>query len=153
TALNRLSDLGVVEALPTGEFLAVDDAPEKEEAIALALEAQERQQKFERSRLEMMRGYAEVRNCRRQYLLNYFGEEYPQLCENCDNCKAGISRENTSDYQPFPLNGRVAHKEWGEGLVMRYEDDKVVVLFDQVGYKTLETKRAVLFRLLTRVDW
>ncbi|MBD2092131.1 RecQ family ATP-dependent DNA helicase [Microcoleus sp. FACHB-1515] len=151
-ALNRLSDVGVVEALPTGEFAPAEQPPEKGEAIAAALEAQERQQKFERSRLEMMRGYAEVRNCRRQYLLNYFGEEYPQLCENCDNCKAGISHENTSDYQPFPIGNRVTHKEWGEGLVMRYEDDKVVVLFDQVGYKTLEVKRAVLFRLLTRVD-
>lgn len=152
TALNRLSDVGVVEALPTGEFVPAAAPPGKGEAIVAALDAQDRHLHFERSRLEMMRGYAEVRNCRRQFLLNYFGEEYPQLCENCDNCKAGISRENTSDYQPFPLNDRVTHKEWGEGLVMRYEDDKVVVLFDQVGYKTLEVKRAVLFRLLTRID-
>jgi ATP-dependent DNA helicase RecQ len=26
---------------------------------------------------------------------------------------------------------------WGEGLVQRYEADKLVVLFDEVGYKTL----------------
>ncbi|NEQ25876.1 MAG: recombinase RecQ, partial [Microcoleus sp. SIO2G3] len=152
TALNRLDDVGVVETLPTGEVLPADAPPDRDEAIAAALEAQERRLHFERSRLEMMRGYAEVRNCRRQYLLNYFGEEYPTLCHHCDNCDAGISHESTSDYQPFPLNGRVTHKEWGEGLVMRYEDDKVVVLFDRVGYKTLEVKRAVLFRLLKRVD-
>ena len=30
------------------------------------------------------------------------------------------------------------HPEWGEGEVQRYEHDRVVVvLFDEVGYKTL----------------
>ncbi len=37
----------------------------------------------------------------------------------------------------FPLNSRVRHKTWGEGLVMHYEGDKIVVMFDTVGYKTL----------------
>jgi ATP-dependent DNA helicase RecQ len=31
----------------------------------------------------------------------------------------------------------VAHAQWGEGVVQRYDDDAVVVLFDDVGYKTL----------------
>ena len=44
--------------------------------------------------------------------------------------------EATGD-QPFPLNSRVRHAAWDEGLVMRYEGDKIVVLFDGVGYKTL----------------
>ncbi len=39
--------------------------------------------------------------------------------------------------EPFPINSRVVHKEWGEGLIQRYEGDKMVVLFDEVGYKTL----------------
>ncbi|HEX8681401.1 MAG TPA: hypothetical protein VF707_03755 [Ardenticatenaceae bacterium] len=38
---------------------------------------------------------------------------------------------------PLPLNGRVAHESWGGGMVMRYEGDKLTVLFDDVGYKTL----------------
>jgi ATP-dependent DNA helicase RecQ len=31
----------------------------------------------------------------------------------------------------------VAHEQWGEGVVQRYDDDAIVVLFDDVGYKTL----------------
>jgi ATP-dependent DNA helicase RecQ len=31
----------------------------------------------------------------------------------------------------------VIHKTGGEGLIMRYEGDKMVILFDSVGYKTL----------------
>ena len=38
---------------------------------------------------------------------------------------------------PFEVGARVAHGQWGEGVVQRYDDDAVVVLFDEVGYKTL----------------
>ena len=38
---------------------------------------------------------------------------------------------------PFAVGARVAHGDWGEGVVQRYDDDAVVVLFDDVGYKTL----------------
>jgi ATP-dependent DNA helicase RecQ len=31
----------------------------------------------------------------------------------------------------------VEHIEWGPGVVMRVEEDRLVVLFDEVGYKTL----------------
>ena len=29
------------------------------------------------------------------------------------------------------------HASWGDGLVLRHEGDSIVVLFDDVGYKTL----------------
>ncbi len=83
----------------------------------------------------MVRGYAEMRDCRREYLLNYFGEEYDAPCGYCDNCEAGVAVEE--DEEPFPINSRVIHEKWDEGLVQRYEGDKMVVLFDEVGYKTL----------------
>ena len=38
---------------------------------------------------------------------------------------------------PFDLGARVEHERWGEGVVQRYEGDKMVVLFDRAGYKTL----------------
>jgi ATP-dependent DNA helicase RecQ len=31
----------------------------------------------------------------------------------------------------------VRHAEWGAGTVLSYEGDRMVVLFDDVGYKTL----------------
>jgi ATP-dependent DNA helicase RecQ len=99
----------------------------------------------------MMRGYAEVRDCRRQYLLNYFGETLEELCGHCDNCKAGVIAED-NHFKPYALNSKVIHKSWGEGIVMRYEGDKIVVLFDQVGYKTLGTVTAVVQRLLKAVE-
>jgi ATP-dependent DNA helicase RecQ len=39
--------------------------------------------------------------------------------------------------EPFAVGSQVAHAEWGVGQVVRYEGDKIVVLFDLVGYKNL----------------
>jgi ATP-dependent DNA helicase RecQ len=96
----------------------------------------------------MMRGYAEVHDCRREYLLNYFGEEIDDPCGFCDNCDAGITVEENEEDKLFPINTRVAHKTWGEGMVLRYEGDKMVVLFDEVGYKTLAVEIVKEKRLL-----
>jgi ATP-dependent DNA helicase RecQ len=147
TALSRLEEVGVVEMLPTGEVVESEQPPEISDAAQEAIRAQERYQQYMRSRLEMMRGYAEVRDCRREYLLNYFGEKLEEPCGFCDNCKAGVVVEDSGS-KPFPLSSRVVHSSWGEGLVMRYEGDKMVILFDEVGYKTLSvdlvTQRGLL---------
>ncbi len=152
TALNHLEAAGVIETLPTGEFMAGADPPDLNEVLEDAAQAERNHQQFERSRLEMMRGYAEVRDCRREYLLNYFGEKISPPCGACDNCQAGIITEKDDRFEPYALNSRVKHKNWGEGIVMRYEEDKVVVLFDTVGYKTLEVGMALLGGILRSVE-
>ncbi|MBW4537692.1 MAG: ATP-dependent DNA helicase [Myxacorys chilensis ATA2-1-KO14] len=152
TTLNQLQDVGVVDLLSTGEVTVVEDPPEFSKAATEVLHAQERAAHVERSRLEMMRGYAEVRDCRRKYLLNYFGEQLDEPCGYCDNCKAGITADNEDKLQPYEIDSRVEHNAWGEGTVMRHEEDKVVVLFDEVGYKTLSVATALVQRLLRKVE-
>jgi ATP-dependent DNA helicase RecQ len=156
-AVNRLAEVGAVEPLASGEVVPKEDVLTEETAIEeiveAATEAQERHRKFERSRIEMMQGYAELRLCRRQYLLNYFGEEFEAPCGFCDNCErntAGAAASLPGDV-PFPLSSRVAHVEWGEGQVIRYEADKVTVLFDETGYKTLALTIVVEKNLLEAV--
>jgi ATP-dependent DNA helicase RecQ len=135
-AVSRLEEVGAVGVLPTGEVVATEDE-EVAEAAEEAAAAQENLRKFARSRIEMMRAYADMRDCRREYILNYFGEEYAPPCNNCDNCEAGLALSRPSGAQPFPIKSRVEHKEWGQGRVMRYAGDTMVVLFDSVGYRTL----------------
>ena len=84
----------------------------------------------------MMRAYAETDGCRREFMLSYFGEPFEPPCGNCDNCLAGRVGGAGRDV-PFPVGARVAHGQWGEGVVQRYDDDAMVVLFDEAGYKTL----------------
>jgi ATP-dependent DNA helicase RecQ len=35
------------------------------------------------------------------------------------------------------VSARVVHGQWGGGVVQRYEEGAMVVLFDSVGYKKL----------------
>ena len=150
-ALSRLQEAGVVKTLGSGEIIAGNEEIALDEAIEQVIKEHESRRQYDKSRLDMMVGYAEVQDCRREYLLNYFGEEIDDLCGFCDNCDAGITVAEDEENMPFPINTKVSHTTWGDGLVLRYEGDKMVVLFESVGYKTLATEIAVENNLLTPV--
>lgn len=135
-AIHSLEDKGVVALRPNGEITPTASLTPGEVTEGAA-EAQEHRRAFERSRLEMMRGYADMRDCRRDYLLSYFGETLPAPCQNCDNCDAGLVVANATREHPFPLQSLVEHREWGPGRVLRYAGETILVLFDTVGYRTL----------------
>ena len=50
-------------------------------------EANARQARIERQKIDALIGYCETVSCRRQVLLGYFGERDHQPCGNCDNCR------------------------------------------------------------------
>jgi ATP-dependent DNA helicase RecQ len=140
--LNRLAEAGVVKVGPTGEAVAKSGKVDVKQVAEGAVREQELYREYRRARVELIKEYAETEECRRKFVLNYFGEEYAGLCGACDNCKSGLadraltrSREN-----PIEAKARVRHKKYGEGQILRYEGDKVVVLFDKEGQKELVTK-------------
>lgn len=51
-----------------------------------ASEGNENHKRAEQFRLNAMLGLCEITSCRRQALLEYFGEKLDQPCGNCDNC-------------------------------------------------------------------
>ena len=106
--------------------------------------------RIEQSRLEMLRGYAEDDACRRELLLTYFGEPFEPPCGACDNCEAGLAADPRPDPDdlPFRVDARVRHKAWGLGRVLRYDGDRMVVLFDRAGYRTLSVATVLERRLL-----
>lgn len=156
-ALARSTDLGprtvgrIVNLLDEVEPAGRADP---HEAADRAVEIAESRRALERSRIEMMRGFCETRRCRRQFLLAYFGEELPQPCGNCDTCRAGTAAEASGVGDvPYPLQSRVRHGKFGEGVVMGYEGDpdRVTVLFDEAGYRTLALDAVREHRLLEPV--
>lgn len=149
--LTYLAENCVLEILPTGEVVPGQKPFDLNEIVEEAMRLQGQHRQFERSRIAMMHGYAELTDCRREYLLNYFGEEMNDPCGFCDNCDAGLSVEEDEENVPFPINTRVVHELWGEGMVLRYEGDKMVVLFDEVGYKTLAVELVIEKILLERL--
>ena len=51
-------------------------------------EAGEERKRVERQKLDALLGFCESTRCRRQTLLQYFGEQREKPCGNCDNCLA-----------------------------------------------------------------
>jgi ATP-dependent DNA helicase RecQ len=49
-------------------------------------EAGEARKRLEVQKLDAMLGYCELTGCRRQVMLDYFGESLSEPCGNCDNC-------------------------------------------------------------------
>ncbi len=55
------------------------------------------QTKIMLKKLEQMTGLCETVLCRRKYLLNYFGEEAPAECGNCDRCLSNEERTDATE--------------------------------------------------------
>ncbi|MEU7803716.1 RecQ family ATP-dependent DNA helicase [Micromonospora arborensis] len=138
--LSLLEQVGAAEPRAKQLIGAPRYSPTPTDAAAAALGEAERQQTVTRSRTDMMRAFAETSACRGQTLLAYFGEQMTEVCAHCDNCHAGTSVTDQGAVGPFPVHSQVRHPEWGHGMVLSYEDDKMTVLFDEVGYKTLSVR-------------
>jgi len=62
----------------------------------------EQQKQVERHKLNALLGWCEITHCRRQGLLNYFEEQAPAYCGNCDVCLSPPqTREATVEAQKF----------------------------------------------------
>lgn len=147
-AVNLLEAAAVVSSGRAGVELTEDVGATQ--ALRRAQEMAETLERIDRSRIEMMRGYAETDGCRRQFLLGYFGEVLADPCGNCDTCDAGTAVDLTHDAADFPLQSAVVHREWGSGIVMSVDDDRLTVFFDDQGYRTLSLELVRDRELLTR---
>ncbi len=174
-----LEQVGAAASTATGQLTVPRYGPEPAAAAAAALAEHERYQRVQRSRIDMMRSLAETTGCRGQALLAYFGEHAPHRCGHCDNCQqrplaspdagraAAASIASAAGWAstgspagaaaaggegPWPVHSQVQHPMWGAGTVLRYEAEKVTLLFDEVGYKTLSVPVVRQQNLLTAVD-
>ncbi|MET7683862.1 RecQ family ATP-dependent DNA helicase [Streptomyces sp. NPDC005423] len=168
--LHLLEEAGAVTTEKRGGVRAVPGA-RRDVCVREAMRIASARVDLERSRVEMMRAYAETNGCRRRHLLGYFGETLAEGdCAGCDVCartqelretpvRAGdiLSGTGPDPLEPetadgsFPPGTRVGHSAWGEGEVMSEEGDKITVLFESVGYRTLSLPAVQARDLLTPV--
>jgi ATP-dependent DNA helicase RecQ len=146
-ALTRLVDVGAA-AWGTDGRVRWTGTMDLAGALAASREESQREREVERSRLEMMRRYAETTGCRRSFLLSYFGQEYSGPCGACDNDRRHAAARPAT--KPFPIGVRVVSERWGVGTVQRYDGEQMTVLFDEHGYRDLLVPLVVARRLLTR---
>jgi ATP-dependent DNA helicase RecQ len=131
--VNLLERAGAVTSCRAG-FWSVG-LPEAE-AVQRAVEMADIGERVDRTRVEMMRSYAETSTCRRQFLLAYFGDFLSGPCGNCDRCLAR-GADAAEEQSAIALGTTVEHREWGPGVVLHGGSDRVTVLFDYYGYRTL----------------
>jgi ATP-dependent DNA helicase RecQ len=146
-AVNLLEQAEAIVATQKG-FLASGIPPS--DAVRGAGDVVETRERIDRSRVDMMRGYAESRDCRRQFLLGYFGEQLAGPCGNCDRCRDPDDGVDGATERPaIPVDTAVRHREWGDGVVIGGEEDRVTVLFEDHGYRTLAMDAVTENGLLT----
>ncbi|SDD76749.1 RecQ family ATP-dependent DNA helicase [Actinokineospora iranica] len=149
--LNLFDQAGVCAADGDGVRLTAD----ADRAHAAVVDLARRQREFGNTRLAMMREYAETRDCRRRLLLGYFGDVNADPCGHCDRCAEGAATPAAAVAESaggIPPNTRVEHTEWGAGVVLDARPDRVTVLFDQHGYRTLSLAAVEENDLLRTVD-
>jgi len=147
----KLSDAGVLRMDSEKKVFIVDEKNVKFESYK-AYETQNFLRHFESSRVQMIEGYAENLGCRRKYILNYFGENFSkEFCENCDNCLRRNDVKNDENL-PFEVGSKVLHFLWGIGQVVRYENDKIIILFEKVGYKKLFLEHILKEEILKKFE-
>ncbi|BBY16175.1 RecQ family ATP-dependent DNA helicase [Mycolicibacterium litorale] len=149
-AINLLEQGEAVRSTRKG-FLSNGIRPR--DAVTAATEVVEARERVDRSRVEMMRGYAESRDCRRQFLLSYFGQPLHGPCGNCDRCRdadtTADTGTDTGEQAAIPVDTAVSHKEWGSGVVIGGDTDRITVLFEDYGYRTLAMSAVNENNLLT----
>lgn len=61
------------------------------------LEGNPEQSAIAMRKLKMMQDYCEHEGCRRQYLMQYFGEQFPAYCGSCDYCMASLEEKDATE--------------------------------------------------------
>ncbi|NBJ88333.1 DNA helicase RecQ [Acutalibacter sp. 1XD8-36] len=83
----------------------------------LTEEEQELVRRRDLNRLSQMAAYCRTHQCLRAHLVRYFGEDYPEGCGSCGNCKSGLeSRDITLEAQKILSAVARAERKYRRGV-------------------------------------
>lgn len=149
-AVSRLEELDAVVLDAAGRISAGPSPATREEIVDEAMARQDSFGQGEKHRADLVRRYAETRQCRWRQLLEYFGEPVAGRCRRCDVCDAGDAAEEADG--PFHAGQVVVHRTFGAGQVVAVEDDTVVVRFHDGTHRTLAVELVERDQLLVPAD-
>lgn len=84
-----------------------------------------------RKKLQQMQDFCESESCRRQYLMQYFGEPFPAYCGSCDYCLSALEEKDaTADAQKLLSAIARTGERYGIGYIIDFlwgsASDKIV---------------------------
>ena len=131
------------ERLGTGLYLADKRAPLSKFRIDWALV--DRRRTAELSKLQAVQKYAYTKECRRGFVLRYFGDPAARpRCSGCDNC-LGIAAVATED-EDEPSGARNRKSDKAKSRVADVGDDVVVGVAEERLLAALKTVRTAIAR-------
>jgi ATP-dependent DNA helicase RecQ len=86
------------------------------------------------TRRDMMDWFVHSDACRWLTVLGYLGQGGGTPCGSCDVCTGRPAAPATNGPEE-----RIHHREFGAGTVVQRDGDRIVVLFDGAGYRTLSS--------------
>ena len=115
-------------------------------------EGDERHKRIERHKLDAMLGLCEITTCRRQMLLEYFGENMPEPCGHCDNCIEPVATWDGSEAARMALSAAYrSGQRYGVGhlidILLGRDNEKI----RSAGHQHLSTYG--IGKQLTEQEW
>jgi ATP-dependent DNA helicase RecQ len=85
------------------------------------VEGNPQQSAISQKKLQLMQEYCEQEGCRRQYLMQYFGEQFPAYCGSCDYCLSSLEEKDvTTDAQKLLSAIARTGERFGAGYIIDF---------------------------------
>ncbi len=85
------------------------------------IEDNPQQSAISQKKLQLMQEYCEHEGCRRQYLMQYFGEQFPAYCGSCDYCLSSLEEKDATVSAQKLLSAIVRTGErYGAGYIIDF---------------------------------
>ena len=102
SAFDLLKHHKLVASTDDGEYF-IEPNSRKTSVVDMSYMLERRRR--DEARLQRMIEYSERTNCRRAYVIEYFGQKLERACDACDRC-----RPEAPERPPFPLPKQWAQK-------------------------------------------
>ena len=85
------------------------------------VEGNPQQSAISQKKLQLMQEFCEHEGCRRQYLMQYFGEQFPAYCGSCDYCMSSLEEKDaTVDAQKLLSAISRTGERYGAGYIIDF---------------------------------
>ena len=109
------------DGLPSEAILFYSNADVMKLKKFAMVEGNEEQSSLMLRKLQQMTDFAEMQKCRRQYLMEYFGESHPGNCNSCDYCLSDFENWDAAEDAQKLLSAVYRLKErYGKNLIIDF---------------------------------
>jgi ATP-dependent DNA helicase RecQ len=134
-----------------GNAVRVLDRNRKAREVEIDFATLGERRRGEYDKLERMLGYAQTRDCRRSYILQYFGDADASTCGRCDNCGTSVAPRAVVGSRPIdtPAGREVLQKVLSGVARAKGKFGKTAVAQMLVGSGSEKMEKTGLTRLTT----